>query len=219
MVIRTLRCPPHTWDWSTSNAGNSIKRSSNWNDPRRFLAAPAVTPRCRGVGAAEATARKAVAVQSQLPADNIERAVGLTFLGFVLMKQHQLVEARQVLERALELRRPAFTPPNWRIAETAGWLGETLALQGARDRARPLLEESLSTFTTLYGDANPRTTDARLRIERAVDAIRRGALGEPVRRHEDRSVPQPPARSGARASAIQRSAATGPPPHGRRASH
>ena len=100
-------------------------------------------------------------MQAPLPPDNYERAVGLTFLGFVLMKKHDLVEARGALERALALRRSAFKSPNWRIGETAGWLGEVLAMQGDRKAARPLLEESLATFTTLYGPQNPRTLDAR----------------------------------------------------------
>ncbi len=122
----------------------------------------------RGEVDAEAIARKAVAVQASLPEDNYERAVGLTFLGFVLMKQHQLVEARQALQRALDLRRQAFKAPNWRIAETAGWLGETLALEGSIDRARPLLEESLSMFAALYGPDNSRSLDARARLERSL---------------------------------------------------
>jgi serine/threonine-protein kinase len=122
----------------------------------------------RGEPDAEAIARKAVAVQAQLPADHYERAVGLTFLGFVLMHEHKLPEAERALDEALRLRRRHFTAPNWRIAETAGWLGEVCALRGDSARARTLLQESLDTFTTLYGSDNPRTQDARQRWERAV---------------------------------------------------
>lgn len=123
----------------------------------------------RGDDDAETFARRAVAVQASLPPDNYERAVGLTFLGFVLMQKHELAEARTTLQQALELRRHAFKAPNWRIAETAGWLGEVLAQQGDRASARPLLEESLATFTTLYGAQNPRTLDARARLARSLD--------------------------------------------------
>jgi serine/threonine-protein kinase len=122
----------------------------------------------RGDADAEAIARQAVAVQASLPADHYERAVGLTFLGFVLMKKHELGEARTSLERALQLRRTAFKAPNWRIAETAGWLGEVLAMQGDRNAARPLLEESVAMFMALYGPSNPRTLEAQARLSRAV---------------------------------------------------
>jgi tetratricopeptide (TPR) repeat protein len=123
----------------------------------------------RGDPDAEAVARKAVAVQASLPGDHYERAVGLSFLGFVLMHEQNrggLPEARAVLERALELRRKAFAAPNWRIAETAGWLGEAIARQGDRAAGRPLLEESAAMFTTLYGTDNPRAVDALARLAR-----------------------------------------------------
>ena len=74
----------------------------------------------------------------------------------------------QPLDEALRLRRKQFTAPNWRIAETAGWLGEVYALRGERARARPLLQESLEAFIALYGPDNPRTRDAQSRWERAV---------------------------------------------------
>ena len=122
----------------------------------------------RGDQDAETIARKAVAVQATLPRDNYERAVGLTFLGFVLLQKRELAEARAVLEQGLELRRKAFKAPNWRIAETGGWLGEVLAMQGHREAARKLLEESLATFNTLYGPQNPRTLDAQDRLSRSL---------------------------------------------------
>ena len=122
----------------------------------------------RGESDAEMLARQAVDVQAQLPADNYERAVGLTFLGFVLMHEGKLPEAERALEEALRLRRKHFKAPNWRIAETAGWLGEVRALRGDRRGAVPLLQESLQTFTALYGVDNPRTRDAQQRLNRSV---------------------------------------------------
>jgi tetratricopeptide (TPR) repeat protein len=123
----------------------------------------------RGEPDAEATVRKAVDVQAQLPADHYERSVGLTFLGFVLMHERKLPEAERALDEALRQRRKHFTAPHWRIAETAGWLGEVCALRGDHARARALLQESLDTFTTLYGPDNPRTRDAQARWDRTVE--------------------------------------------------
>ena len=48
--------------------------------------------------------------------------------------------------RRSSVRRRTFAAPNWRIAETAGWLGETLAREGRRAEALPLLQESADTF-------------------------------------------------------------------------
>ena len=120
----------------------------------------------RGEPDAEAVARRAIAVQARLPPDHYERAVSLSFLGFVLMQKGQVAEARRALEAALAIRRKTFSDPNWRIAETEGWLGEALARQGERERGTRLLEASLATFTRLYGADNPRSVDARLRLER-----------------------------------------------------
>jgi serine/threonine protein kinase len=123
----------------------------------------------RGEPDAEAMARKAVALQAQLPTDHYERAVGLSFLGFVLMREGKLQEAEHALDEALRLRRQHFAAPNWRIAETAGWLGEVCAMRSDRARATALLQESLETFTTLYGPDNPRTRDAQQRWDRVKD--------------------------------------------------
>jgi serine/threonine-protein kinase len=118
----------------------------------------------RGEPDAEAIVRRAIANQSRLPVDHYERAVSLGFLGFVLMQKGQLLEAKQALERALEIRRATFKDPNWRIAETEGWLGETLVKLGDRGSGSALLEKSHGTFTILYGPKNPRTTEARERL-------------------------------------------------------
>jgi serine/threonine-protein kinase len=128
------------------------------------LAAIAYAKAARGDPEAEPYIRRGIANQASLPADNYERAVGLNFLGVVLMHRGSLPEAGEALKRALEMRRRTFTAPNWRIAETAGWLGETLARQGRHDEAAPLLRESLEMFHTLYGPDNPRTLDARARL-------------------------------------------------------
>jgi serine/threonine-protein kinase len=117
-------------------------------------------------------AQQAVAVQASLPPDHYERAVGLTFLGFALMQHGDLSAAERALTDALALRRARFEAPNWRIAETAGFLGEALARSGALERARPLLDESVKTFTALYGPGNPRTLDAQARQDRALASTR-----------------------------------------------
>ncbi|MGE0360362.1 MAG: protein kinase [Vicinamibacterales bacterium] len=134
------------------------------------LASIAYAKAVRGDADAEAFIRRGIANQASLPADNYERAVGLNFLGAVLLHQRRLPEARAALTRALEVRRHTFTAPNWRIAETAGWLGEVLALEGRTAEAAPLLRESLDTFAALYGAENPRTADARDRLTRLLPA-------------------------------------------------
>ncbi|MBP7777587.1 MAG: serine/threonine protein kinase [Acidobacteria bacterium] len=131
------------------------------------LALIAYAKAVRGDADAEAFIQRGIANQSSLPADNYERAVGLNFLGFVLLQERRLVPAREALTRALEVRRRSFVAPNWRIAETAGWLGEVLAQQARPAEALPLLRESVDAFQALYGPDNPRTIDARQRLARA----------------------------------------------------
>ncbi|MFN7931717.1 MAG: serine/threonine-protein kinase [Bryobacteraceae bacterium] len=116
---------------------------------------------------AEALMRRGVAVQAAaLGEGHYERAVGLTHLGFVLMQIGKPGEAVQVLRDALALRKKTFQAPNWRLAETEGFLGEALARTGQAGEARPLLERSAAGFEQVYGAANPRTQDARQRLER-----------------------------------------------------
>jgi serine/threonine-protein kinase len=116
--------------------------------------------------AAEDTIRRGLALQHQLPPDHHERAVGLTFLGFVLAERGRLDEARTALERALAIRHRQFQAPNWRIAETAGLLGEVLARQGDTRTATRLLQESVQAFEAIYGATNVRTTRAQAALER-----------------------------------------------------
>ena len=131
------------------------------------LALIAYAKAVRGDADAESFIQRGIANQSSLPADNYERAVGLNFLGFVLLQERRLEPAREALTRALEVRRRSFAAPNWRIAETAGWLGEVLAQQARPAEALLLLRESVDTFQTLYGPNNPRTIDAQQRLARA----------------------------------------------------
>ena len=107
--------------------------------------------------------RRGVAVQATLAEGHYERAVGLTHMGFVLMHRGKLEEAVKALREALALRRKAFAAPNWRIAETEGFLGEALARMGCRTEARPLLESSTATLERMYGPGNARSQEARRR--------------------------------------------------------
>jgi hypothetical protein len=120
-----------------------------------------------GESDAEDFGRRGLAIEeAQLPPGHFERAVGLGYLGFILMRNGKLPEARQKLTESLDIRRRSFKAPNFRIADSAGWLGETIARQGDRATARPLLDESYQTFLTLYGPTNPRTLDAQTRRDR-----------------------------------------------------
>ncbi len=115
---------------------------------------------------AETAIRRGIANQASLAADHYERAVGMNFLGVVLLHAGRLGEARDALGQALAVRRRVFSAPNWRIAETAGWLGETMTRQGQRAAGRTLLEESAAMFEALYGPSNARTVEARERLAR-----------------------------------------------------
>lgn len=132
------------------------------------LGAIAYVKAMRGDAAgADAAIRRGIANQAALAPDHYERAVGLNFLGVVHREAGRLDEARVALEQALAVRRRVFPAPNWRIAETAGWLGDTLVRQGRRAEGRALLAESATTFETLYGAANARTIEARRRLDLA----------------------------------------------------
>lgn len=158
-------------DRSLAAATESLAQFEATLGPTHFstihpLASIAYAKAARGDADAETFIRRGIANQAALPADNYERAVGLNFLGAVLMHQGRLPEAKAALTQALDVRRRTFQAPNWRIAETAGWLGEVLALEGRRAEAQPLLDESVATFTQLYGPDNPRTVEARTRLSR-----------------------------------------------------
>ncbi|MBL8174940.1 MAG: protein kinase [Bryobacterales bacterium] len=120
----------------------------------------------RNPSQAEALMRRGVAAQAAaLDEGHFERAVGLTHLGFVLMRGANPQEAVKPLRLALALRKKTFQPPNWRIAETEGFLGEALARTGRRVEAKPLLESSAAGFAEVYGTTNPRTQDALARLQ------------------------------------------------------
>jgi tetratricopeptide (TPR) repeat protein len=108
---------------------------------------------------------KAIVVQRELPPEHIERALVKHFLGLVLLRQGRLQEAREATSFALRIRRKVFPAPNWRIAETAGQLGEILARMGERESARELLTESANTFARIYGANSIRARAAAERLQ------------------------------------------------------
>lgn len=159
-------------DDSLAAAEESLRQFEGALGPSHYstihpLASMAFVKAQRGDADAEAVIRRGIANQASLPPGNFERAVGLSFLGYVLLQKNDLAGARAALSDALAMRRAAFTAPNWRIAETAGWLGEVLAREHRVEEARSLLHESLDTFQALYGADNPRTADARDRLARS----------------------------------------------------
>jgi tetratricopeptide (TPR) repeat protein len=113
---------------------------------------------------AEAFLRTAMAAQAELPPEHIERGLTQHFLGLVLFRQGRLKEAMTATALALQIRRKAFAAPNWRIAESAGQLGEIFATMGNLAAARPLLDESRMTFAGLHGVNSVRAREAAGRL-------------------------------------------------------
>jgi eukaryotic-like serine/threonine-protein kinase len=92
--------------------------------------------------------------------------------GQILTSMGRPAEAVPLLRNAVELRRRANTPGNWRIAESNAALGAALLALGRYDEAEPLLVESHRQLQAALSDANPATRDAAA----ALDALRVGRL-------------------------------------------
>jgi tetratricopeptide (TPR) repeat protein len=129
---------------------------------------------------AEVWARRALGIQrDKLPEGHGEQAVGLTWLGFVLLQQGELAEARPLLERALEIRRATAPTQDWRTHAAAGFLGEVLLRQGETERGLALLRQAVDALTAQFGAANVRTQEARRRLERWTAPGIRSWAGKP----------------------------------------
>jgi uncharacterized protein HemY len=116
----------------------------------------------RGLPGAEADARQAFALQNRsLQRDHPDRAVSLTWLGYVLLRQNQLAEARTHLEEAIALRRKAFPAVDWRTLPATGVLAEVRIRSGQRAEGLKLLGEQVTALERAFGKDNPRTRDAR----------------------------------------------------------
>ena len=75
----------------------------------------------------------------------IEMAFPLVGLGLTLL-EIDAERAETLLREALAMREKHLKDDDLVLAETRGALGRCLALQGNRDRARPLLESALQSF-------------------------------------------------------------------------
>ncbi len=116
---------------------------------------------------AERWAREAVAIEAaKLPPGHPEHAVGLTWLGYVLLQKDELTEARTTLERALEIRRGTAPSQDWRTHPATGFLGEVLVRQGETETGLALLREASKALTAQFGASNERTLDAQQRLVR-----------------------------------------------------
>lgn len=116
---------------------------------------------------AESTARKALAIQTaRLPKDHNELAVGLTWLGYVLLEKGKLAEARLLLDQAVSVRKRTFPSQDWRTSPAAGFLGEAMVRLGEKASGEVLLRECRDALRKQFGDLNPRTRDAQARLDR-----------------------------------------------------
>ncbi|HEX5313797.1 MAG TPA: tetratricopeptide repeat protein [Gammaproteobacteria bacterium] len=77
-------------------------------------------------------------------------------LGKVLVQSHQDRDAEALLEKNYRLA-AARLHGGWFLGETAFQLGKVLERNGKPDRAKPLLEEAATVFTTALGPNNPMT--------------------------------------------------------------
>ena len=130
-----------------------------------FLLAWAMAERGRAVDA-ERLLRRTMQFQKALPPEHFERSLAAHFLGLVLLRQGRLAEARKESEFALAVRRKVFRGPNWRIAETAGLLGEILVRLGENEAGGRLLAESAADFESVFGPGNFRAREAKERLRR-----------------------------------------------------
>ena len=111
-----------------------------------------------GEPGAEDDARKALTIENAVyPKDHYERAVGLTWLGFVLLQQQgRLNEARTQLEEAVALRKKA-SPSGWQTSPAVTFLAEGLIRQGAGTEGIAMLDGQVQALTSLHGKDSVRT--------------------------------------------------------------
>ncbi len=111
--------------------------------------------------------------------DHPNRAYPLAGLGRVLLLQRNFIEAAQVIERALEIRRAVLDEGHVLIAELLGDIGAIYTELGRFDEAEPALLASYNHFFERYGLDDSRTGLMAGRLVRHYDLTDRSELAEP----------------------------------------
>ncbi|MFW6078585.1 MAG: tetratricopeptide repeat protein [Gemmatimonadota bacterium] len=116
---------------------------------------------------AESYYRDALALrEALLPDTHPNVATSALGLGTVLLDRGEPTAAEPLLRRAVEIRRTAFDPGHWRTADAEVALGAALSALGRTAEADSLLMAGYDALRTARGDDDPRTREARERLDR-----------------------------------------------------
>ena len=91
----------------------------------------------------------------------------LTVYGRSQLSLGRPLDAEPALRESLRLRRAAYPAGHWLIASAVGAVGECLLAQGHAREAEPLLVQALTILRASKGDADQRTRDLAVALERA----------------------------------------------------
>ena len=105
---------------------------------------------------------RVIAIQQQVLAEgHVDFARSWIVLGRLLTRTDEAANGEAYLRKALEVRARALRRDHWRIAESQVALGECLAALGRHEEAQPLLLASHASLSSRFGNADPRTEEAR----------------------------------------------------------
>lgn len=123
--------------------------------------------------AAERMYREALAAQRLQYGEDHERvAVDLKQLGIVLHLQGKRREAESHFRQAIETFRKNLPADHYRIAEALVPLGTLLMEDGRAADAEPVLREALDIRRAAFGEADERTKEAALALDRVRASVR-----------------------------------------------
>lgn len=115
---------------------------------------------------AEANVNHALDIFRQtVPEGHIGYAGPLTTLGLIMNKTGRSSQGEANIRKALSIRERILPKGHWQTAFTEGALGECLATQKRYAEAEPLLVESYQGLKAAQTEKNPRTIEARQRLE------------------------------------------------------
>jgi hypothetical protein len=90
----------------------------------------------------------------------------LVLLGRCRMGRGDPAGAEEPLREGLALRRRNLPPDHWLIASSESQLGESLAAQGKRAEAEPMLVAGYEGLKSRFGSDSPRVREAAERLQR-----------------------------------------------------